>query len=507
MADINFPSFPSNWRLPLFWAELDPSQAGNGQPNLPSLIVGQASIAIPAGYVYPMALSSVAKAAQLFGAGSMIVRMVGKYLRINPVGVLYVYPLAAPGAGATSSGSVLFTSAPTDYGTLSLYVAGQRVQMLVTSADTLATSATALAAAINALTYLPVTAAVDGTVTAKVNLTCKWAGSTGNDITMIPNYGGTLAGEAMPSGMALTVNAMAGGTGAPDMSACIASLGDNQFDFVAMPYTDTASLQAWDTEFGFTASGRWGYLRELYGSVFSARRDTYSGQMTWGPTGNSGVTSVMTVEVGSPSPVWEWTAAYTAQAAQALVEDPGRPLQSLELSGILPAPRSGRFAKSEANAMAGVGLAVQQTGPNGYPQISVEATRWQVNAYGQSDAAYSLVTTLHQLAWLLRRMKAAITSKYPRHKLANDGTKFAAGQAIVTPKIIKGELISQYRQAEYLGMVENTTAFIANLIVSRDTTNPNRLNILYPPDLINQLRIFAVLAQFRLQYADQLIAS
>ena len=37
-------------------------------------------------------------------------------------------------------------------------------------------------------------------------------------------------------------------------------------------------------------------------------------------------------------------------------------------------------------------------------------------------------------------------------------------------------------------------------MVERDPNNPNRVNVLYPPDLINQLRVFAVLAQFRLQY-------
>jgi hypothetical protein len=36
--------------------------------------------------------------------------------------------------------------------------------------------------------------------------------------------------------------------------------------------------------------------------------------------------------------------------------------------------------------------------------------------------------------------------------------------------------------------------------VERDVNDPNRVNVLYPPDLINQLRVFAVLAQFRLQY-------
>jgi phage tail sheath gpL-like len=101
---------------------------------------------------------------------------------------------------------------------------------------------------------------------------------------------------------------------------------------------------------------------------------------------------------------------------------------------------------------------------------------------------------------LLRNQRQAITSKYPRHKLSDDGTRFGAGQAIVTPKIIKAELISEYRIDEFNGLVENGNAFKANLIVERDPNDPNRINVLYPPDLVNQLRIFAVLAQFRLQY-------
>ena len=32
--------------------------------------------------------------------------------------------------------------------------------------------------------------------------------------------------------------------------------------------------------------------------------------------------------------------------------------------------------------------------------------------------------------------------------------------------------------------------------------NPTRLNVLFPPDLVNQLRVFALLYQFRLQYPD-----
>ena len=88
----------------------------------------------------------------------------------------------------------------------------------------------------------------------------------------------------------------------------------------------------------------------------------------------------------------------------------------------------------------------------------------------------------------------------PTHKLANDGTRFGAGQAVVTPNVIRAELIAAYRNLEYQAIVENADLFAENLVVERDVNDVNRLNVLFPPDLVNQLRIFAVLAQFRLQY-------
>ena len=72
--------------------------------------------------------------------------------------------------------------------------------------------------------------------------------------------------------------------------------------------------------------------------------------------------------------------------------------------------------------------------------------------------------------------------------------------ALVKDLRAKAELIAEYRNDEFSGLVENAAAFKANLIVERDTNNPNRVNVLYPPDLVNQLRVFAVLAQFRLQF-------
>jgi len=213
------------------------------------------------------------------------------------------------------------------------------------------------------------------------------------------------------------------------------------------------------------------------------------------------VVSIMAFELTTPSPLFEMAAAYCAKAQRALSNDPARPLQTLQLEGTLPPQLHKRFLFTEINSLASNGLAIQKCWPgSGVAQIAREQTTYRLNKYGLPDDAYELVTTLATLAKLLRNQRHAITTKYPRHKLGNDGTRYGPGQAIVTPGIAKAELVAQYRNDQWSGLVEDTNNFKKHLLVERDPDNPNRLNVLYPPDLINQLRIFAVLAQFRLQY-------
>jgi phage tail sheath gpL-like len=338
-----------------------------------------------------------------------------------------------------------------------------------------------------------------------VILTCKWAGVSGNDIRISLNYAGAIGGEILPQGLDIALpptGMLTGGVGVPDFANAISNLGETQVEYLAMPYTDDAPLRAWEQEFGFGDSGRWGWMRQLYGGIYSARRGGYADLIAFGATRNGAQTSVMAMEMGTLSASFEVAAAYCAKAQRALTNDPARPLQSLELEGIFMAPPDQRFILSETNLLGSYGLATQikSSADNVTPMIARETTTYQLNLYGFEDDAYELVTTLSTLAALFRSQRHIITTKYARCKLANDGTRFGPGQRIATPGIIKAELVSQYRIDMSRGLCEDITNFKRHLIVERDTNNPNRLNVLYPPDLINQLRIFAVLAQFRLQY-------
>jgi len=500
MPSAALTDIPAGLKQPLFYLVVDGSQAGLNTQDEPALLTGQMLAPGVAQKNVPIAVGSPSNAAALFGYGSMLHRMAIAFFKIAPNHLCYMMAVADPAAGVAAAGAIAVTTAPTTAGTIPLYIAGQVVNILATGSDTAAQLATKITAAINANGGLPVTAAVDGTNTAKVNLTCNWKGTTGNDIVLLDCYYGALGNEVLPAGLVLTYTAMSGGTGSPDYTAAIPALGDDTYDYVALPYTDSTTLALWEIEYGFTVSGRWGYQRQLYGGIFSARRGLYSDQLTFGASRNSPVTSIMSHEVMTPAPTWEIAAAYCALAADALYADPARPLQTLEFTGLLPARRQDRFNFGQREAMAKAGLAIQTVNREGTMIVLREQTTYQTNLYGQSDDAFELVTTQFTNARLIRRMRSSITSKYPRHKLGDDGTAFSTGQPILVPSMAKAELLAEYSSCIADGLVENYSAFKNALSVTRDQNIPTRLNVIYPPDLINGLRTFAVLNQFRLQY-------
>jgi hypothetical protein len=183
-------------------------------------------------------------------------------------------------------------------------------------------------------------------------------------------------------------------------------MSEEPFEYVAMPYTDSASLFDWDQEYGFTDQGRWGWQRELFGHVISAKRGTYADLLLFGDGNNSPVESIMAFETASPSPCFEWAAAYAAKTQRAFINDPARPLQSLSLNQIKVAPTHQRFDFIDINSLASHGLAIQKVGADNQPMIAREQTSYQLNLYGQPDDAYELMTTLATLAKLLRNQKA-----------------------------------------------------------------------------------------------------
>lgn len=494
---IPFKQVPSNIRVPLFYAEVDNSRANTATLNQRALIIGQVTAAaIAAGTVpnVPVISQGVTDAQTVGGAGSMLHLMTQAYRQNDTFGEVWYLPLADDPAATAATGTVTFTAAPTANGTLYLYIGGVRVALPVLTTQTTTLLATALAAAINATPNLPVLAtAALGVVT----LTAINKGPAGNDIDLRLNYQGTRGGEIMPTGLAVTIVAMASGATAPSLTTAFGNLSSLPFDFIAFPYNDTVSLDAAKTLLN-DVTGRWAWSVQIYGHFFAAYRGTVGSQTTLGVLRNDQHGTIMGFN-DSPTPNWLWAAAMAGAIAVSVRADPATPVQTIALQGMLAPPLQSRFQLTDRNTLLYDGISTFFVGDDGTVYLENVITTYQKNAFGAPDNSYLEIETMFTLAYVLRALKSVVTTKYARVKLAANGTRFAAGSNVVTPNVIRADLIAQYRKLEADGLVQNGDAFKQALIVQQNTSNPNRVDVLYPSTLINQLRVFALLAQFRLQ--------
>ena len=491
-------TIPSALRVPLFYAEMDNSMANSGSSTLRGLVIGQVNDDAAHESIGKLILVSRSElAGQIGGAGSVLHGMHQAYRKNDTFGEVWCLPVKVT-QGAAAAGKVTITGAATASGVLNVYIAGVRVQVSVVNGDTPTAVAAATAAAINAKPGMYVTAQAAAGV---VSLAAKFKGLLGNDIQLQINRLGTAGGESTPAGIAVEFTPMAGGAGAPELQEALAAVGDEDFEFIGCAFTDAGSLDAlrdWMND----STGRWSWNQQIYGHVYGARRGALGELVAFGSARNDQHTTLHGFEPGVPQPAWEVAGAWLARTAVFIGADPARPTQTGVLTGIDAAPVGERFMLDERQSLLTSGIATAYA-TGGACRMERAVTTYQKNAFGVEDDSYLDSETLHTSAYVLRYLKARITSKYPRHKLANDGTKYGPGQAIVTPVVIRGELIAAYGELEKLGIVENLELFKQYLIVERNALNPNRLDVLFPPDYVNQLRVFALVNQFRLQYPEE----
>ncbi|MBK5915148.1 phage tail protein [Rhodocyclus purpureus] len=492
-AQISFNQIPVNLLTPGQYVEFDNSKAIGGLVNMPQRILLIAPMLAAGTDVanVPFQMDNLANATTKLGRGSIGAAMVGALLAVTDTIETWVLPVADSAGGVQATGTIVVAGAPTEAGTLNLYVAGTRVQVAVATTDTATSVATAIAAAINANGDLPVTAT---SATATVTLTCRHKGTLGNDIDLRANY--YPLSEKTPAGLTLTIAAaLSGGTGDPAISAALANIGATQYNTLIMAYNDDANLALIETEL----DTRWGPLYQNDGHCHVGFRGTVGSINTKLSTRNNPHVTLWTVETGGePQPIWEKAALGGAIAAYYLAIDPARPLQTLAMPGRLPASMEKRFTRAERNNILSYGGATTIVDAGGNVVVERAVTTYVHNSGGFVDPSYRDIETMYTLSLLRYQVRARIAQKFPRYKLANDGTQFAPGQAVVTPKIIKAEMIALFRDWEDAGLVEDIDQFKADLLVARNSTDVNRVDVLLPPNIVNQFRVFAAQIQFRL---------
>lgn len=487
---ITFNAIPTAQRVPGVFAEFDASRAQQTSPalNYRGLIIGQKTSAGAWTANTVNKASSVDQVIAGAGRGSMLHRQAQAYFANNRVTEVWFLVLGDNGAGVAASATVTITGPATGAGTISLYIGGVRVPVAVASADVQNTIAAAINAAINAATDLPVTSTVTTNV---VTITCRHKGEVGNQIDLRVNY---QDGEATPAGLtvALSAAALGSGTTNPTLTTAIAALGDAWYHAWAFPYLDSTSLSAIEAEL----DSRDGPMRMIDGVAFTAKSDTVANMGTLGNARNSRFVSI-TATNQSPTPAFEIAAGELGKVLESVAADAGRPFQTLPLAGVLPPVETAQNTKTERNTLLYDGISTLNV-VGGTVLIERLITTYKTTAASSPDTSYLDVRTRFVLQFLRFSLRSQLGARYARHKLADDSTRFGAGQFVVTPAIIKGEVLTWFRNMEELGHLQHYDEFKSLLQVEIDPNDPNRVNMRLPVDFVNFLAVIGAQIAFQL---------
>lgn len=486
---ISFNTIPLNLLTPGVYVEVDSSKATSGLALMPHRILViaprlQSAAVLP---LVPTRVFNAAAAERDFGRGSIGAAMILAARAANQYTELWAIGVADHGSGVAATGTLTVTGPATGGGALQVYIAGKRVSVAVASSDSQNAMAAALSAAINADTSLPVTASVAANV---VTTTARNKGTTGNDIDLRANYN---AGDMMPAGVAVAIVAMANGATNPDMATVTAALGDSQFHTIVSPWNDATSLTVLET---FLATC-WEGTVQKEGHAFAGVGGSHATVATLASGRNSPHLTLIGNQ-RSPTPPWVFAAALAAQdASQA--ESPAnsnRPRKTLPLTSCLPPKESDRYTRIERNAHLASGCATFIVDDGGVCRIERAVTTYKT-ANGVPDTAFRDVEMLRGIMYLRYSTRVRIALRYPRHKIASDGYPVPPGQPIVTPSIIRDELVTLFMDWMGLGLVEDLETFKRELLVERNTVDENRVDAIIPPKVIRGFLVFAAQVQFR----------
>ena len=492
---ITFNNIPTTLRTPGTYVEVDNSRAIKGLVANPHkvLIIGQQVSG--GGSAAKLALKQIFNentAAGYFGNGSLLDRMCRTFKKNNAQTEVWAIALSEAGVvTVAASAGLTLSGTPTGNGTMCFLIGGVQVNTPITSGWSAGGVLSAVASDINANSALCFRMSYTSPASVAF-FVAQNSGIVGNYFDIRANF---YDGQATPSGITINLSTVAGGTGSPVFTDVWAVADAIQFQHVIHPYIDAVNLAAVETEL----SSRFGPMVDMQGHAYTAARGALASLATLGLSRNSPFQTIMGA-YDSPTNPEEWAAALGAVASFNLNNDPARPIHYLTLQGIVPPTLASgnRLSQSERNIMLYDGIATWIVDASGNVNIERCITTYRTNALGLADPSYLDIETMFTILEIRYQYKSRMATRFilPRFKLADDGNVYPAGSLIATPGTVKQETIALFTQLRDAGLIENLDDFAKNLRVERDATDRSRVNVLLPPDLVNQFRILSGQIQF-----------
>ena len=488
---ISFNFIPNLLRTPGAFIEFDASRAVTGLAALPNrvLLVGSMLLTGSAVDLELKQVLSESDGIAFWGQNSQISRMVKRFKQASKFTEVWGIGQVDDGGGVAATKLITIVGTATSAGVLHLLVHGENVNVAVADTETETVIAANIVLAITAALANKNLLFTASSAIGVATLLATHAAEFTDDLDVRINYFDRQELD-LPSGITVAITDGVAGATNPDVNNVIAAISATDwFTKWVTGWNDAVNMLALETE----VEVRWGPLVQQDAIAYAGVVGTFGDHTTVGAGRNSQFSSFMGGG-SSPTPDFEW--ATVVAAVDSNEPDPARPRQTLKLPNILPPAREDLFDQPERNLLLQSGISTFTADPSGQVFIERLITTYQTNAAAIDDTTFLNVNTMHSLFALRFTLRTRIQLKYPRHKLADDGTNYGPGQAIVTPAIIRAEILALFREWELLAWVEDFVQFSEELIVERNDSDKDRLDARLGPNLINQFRIFAGQIQF-----------
>lgn len=479
-----------NFKLPFVAHKIDASNSFRGLRGMPRriLVIGQAAEGASIPRNKTVTMNSKAEALGSIGQGSLLHATWLASKENARLGLpIDVIALDADESAVKAAGSVAITLAatnPTDSGEVMLYLGGYRVAVGVNQTDTVTTIATKLTTMINSKPELPVVATAAAGV---INFVCKWAGATGNDISIKSTH---YWDDRLPTGLTITVTPMAGGALNPDVTPVIVAMSGKRYTEIVMPYTDTPNLLILEEEL----KKRWEFDNMADGQLVVVVRGTEGQSTSWLAARNCHQVHSAHVINDLSSP-WELAGVLGAVIESSASIDPAAPYTGLPLVGYKAAKQDDDFEIDQKSNLRNLGGSVLEVMEDGTANIYDMATNYVTHPTGAEDQSWRNLEWVKSMSYYRWYVVTEFQIKYRDFKLAEYVEEPIPGQKIMTKDLAEEIMLKIYQQLCDAGLMQNMEHYQSTLKIEVDGAN-QKLKIIDEPVLIVQHKQTEITSQF-----------
>jgi len=497
MDPFSFDEIPYDWQEPGTFLEVRPNYRNVGVLPYPvkALIIGQklATGTLATGVVQEIVRADDAIA--LCGVGSIGAEQVAAFRKNDKTTPLFLLALPDAAGAVKATGTFTFVGALALSTVLRFKVAGKPVRATIEAADDVTAMASKLAAAINAETSLTVTAA---SALGVVTVTARHGGEVGNEIDIRVNE----LAQPVPDGLTITVAAMSGGSGNPDLTTALDAIATSWFTQITMPWNDATNMAL----FASDLRDRYRAMSKLDAHGFVAKRGTYGELGVFGELTNEPYLTAMGLNK-SPTSSWVLSASVCGLAAFHLTNDPARQLRSLMIAGVDAPDEQDQFLESEQNLLLNKGISTFDHLSDGTTIISRLITTYKKSNLNIKDRAWLDIMVPATMSRIRYDWAAYISLLYPRAKLLDDEDQGALvgraagddeiGNSIVTPRRMHGSWAARCRLYADKAWIENISKTLKESSFSRSVDDKNRLEASQQVVIVGNLMVFAAALEFQ----------